>query len=791
MKQSRIVVGLWLLLVFVLIAITARTQFTADLSAFLPRHPTIEQQLFIEQLQHGVAARSILVGIEGADNQTRASLSKTLAQQLRAAAEFSAINNGEQIGAERDRELLFANRYLLSPTVTAERFTTEGLHTAISDSIDLLASPAGLLIKPLIARDPTGEMMELVDQLVSSGGPNRRDGVWVSREGSRALLLVQTNAAGADTNAQEHALATIRNAFERAQQTIPTSSNATRLIMTGPGVFSVSSRDIIKSEVTRLSVVSTCVIVALLLIVYRSLRTLALGTLPVLTGVLAGIAAVSLGFGTVHGITVGFGVTLIGEAIDYSIYLFIQSEQKSASDEDAPNPWLRAFWPTIRLGVMTSVVGFVALLFSDFPGLAQLGLYSTAGLITAALVTRFVLPVLLPANFRVRDISALGIVLIHIMRHAKILRWLSGGLLLAACAVIFSHRGALWNSDLSTMNPISTAARAADAQLRSDLGAADPRYLITVSAESMESVLVGTEHVATLLQTLVNDGALGGFDSPTHYLPSVATQQNRQRALPNATELTTRLAAAVSDLPIRAATLNAFISDVETARHAKPLLYSDLGDTSLALALNAMLIQQDRGWRALLPLRSVNADGTAVPVDAARIRASLADSAPNAARFIDIKHELDAMYDSYLQEAIHLSLAGLAAIVALLFFHLRSLQRVARIVLPLACATIISTAILVIAGYPLTIIHLIGMLLIAAVGSNYALFFDRSTLHSSQNNLARTLASLVFANISTVLVFGVLATSQVPVLQNIGMMVAPGVVLALVFSAILAGREKT
>ena len=47
--------------------------------------------------------------------------------------------------------------------------------------------------------------------------------------------------------------------------------------------------------------------------------------LPVATGVVAGIAAVSLGFGQVHGMTLGFGTTLIGEAVDYAIYYLIQA----------------------------------------------------------------------------------------------------------------------------------------------------------------------------------------------------------------------------------------------------------------------------------------------------------------------------------------------------------------------------------------------------------------------------------------------------------------------------------
>jgi predicted exporter len=47
---------------------------------------------------------------------------------------------------------------------------------------------------------------------------------------------------------------------------------------------------------------------------------------------------------------------------------------------------------------------------------------------------------------------------------------------------------------------------------------------------------------------------------------------------------------------------------------------------------------------------------------------------------------------------------------------------------------------------------------------------------------------LLFANIATVLGFGLLAFSTVPVLQAMGLTVAPGVVLALMFSAIFASQ---
>ena len=155
-RRGLAAIALWLAFLLACGTIISRTPFTTDLSAFLPRTPTPEQQLLMDQLRDGLASRLILVGIEGADAPTRAGLSRQIAQRLRADPAFVTINNGEPVNTERDRAFLFNNRYLLSPAVTPARFTADGLHAALSDSIDLLASPAGLLVKSMLPRDPTG-----------------------------------------------------------------------------------------------------------------------------------------------------------------------------------------------------------------------------------------------------------------------------------------------------------------------------------------------------------------------------------------------------------------------------------------------------------------------------------------------------------------------------------------------------------------------------------------------------------------------------------------------------------
>ena len=154
-----------------------------------------------------------------------------------------------------------------------------------------------------------------------------------------------------------------------------------------------------------------------------------LGLLPVLSGVIAGIAGVSLGFGFVHGITLGFGVTLIGEAVDYAIYLFTQTAPGAA-----PAATLPRIWPTLRLGMLTSVCGFSAMLLSSFIGFAQLGLFTIVGLVVALAVTRFVLPALLRRSFTTVASLVFAAPLLALIRVGRTLVSLVLGLAIAAVA---------------------------------------------------------------------------------------------------------------------------------------------------------------------------------------------------------------------------------------------------------------------------------------------------------------------------------------------------------------------
>ena len=746
-------------------------RYTSDLSAFLPRSPSASQKILVDQLRQGVVSRLILVGIEGAPPPALAALSEALAERLARESDFAYVNNGSQSRLTADGEFLLRHRYLLSSGVTPERFTLAGLRDALENDLALLGSPFSTLVSRLLPADPTGEFLRLLELLEPEAGPHKSHGVWFGAEGTRALLLVQTRAAGFDIDAQERALARIRSTFDAAAAEQAVAGAV--LQVTGPGVFAVGARAGMKQDVTRISMLAVLLVSILLLLVYRSPRALVLTLLPVASGATAGVAAVSLAFGSVHGVTLGFGATLLGEGVDYAVYLFTNSVPGSA-----PRRTLARVWPTLTLGVLTSVVGFSALMFSDFTGLAQLGLFSIVGLIVAYAVTRFVLPELVPEHFGVRPMAGLGPALAWAASGAGLLRIPLLVLVVLAAVWLASRTGALWDDRLESLSPVAESDKRLDEAMRRDLGAPDVRYLAIFMGATEQAALQAAEGVGAELERVRQAGALDGFESPALILPSDATQRARQAAIPETDILRERLEQAADGLPFRAQLFEPFLQEVSAARQAPLVSASDLKGTGLGLRLESLLSARPDGWMAILPLRGVRDAG----VVAGALRSA------NGVELLDLKGEADALYHSYRGQALGFALVGAGAIAVLLLASLRSPRRAAEVLLPLAAAVLVTCVLLTVGGRQLGIFHLVGLLLVVGVGSNYTLLFERETFGGTDPQ--RMLLSLALCDASTVIGFGLLSLARAPVLSAIGTTVAVGAFLSLLFGAILAARAR-
>jgi predicted exporter len=182
------------------------------------------------------------------------------------------------------------------------------------------------------------------------------------------------------------------------------------------------------------------------------------------------------------------------------------------------------------------------------------------------------------------------------------------------------------------------------------------------------------------------------------------------------------------------------------------------------------------GWSTLIALHPGER------FDAKRLESALAD-VPEV-QVVNVGDELRSLYRRYLHEAFVQVMLGALAVVVLLGAWLRSGRRLLAVCEPLLVAVLLTLGGLALLQVPLGILHLVGLLLVVAVGSNYALFFDqlRETGRADED----TLASLMLANLTTVVSFTLIAISDIPALSAIGRVVAPGALLALLLSAAFA-----
>ena len=764
----------WVLLVAACGWVISRATISTDLQAFLPQAPSPAQQVLVDELRDGVVSRLILIALEGADQRALAELSREIAQRLTGDSAFTYVNNGSEDLLQADSAFLMKHRYLLSPAIRAGHFSESSLRRSLESQLELLASPLGALTGRLLRRDPTGEFLTIVDKFESRSRPQTYDGVWFSPDESRALLIAQTISPGFDIDAQEVALARIVSAFEAARTDLGIVGAS--LVTVGPGVFAVETRGAIKSDAIRVTSVAALAIAALLLFVLRSARSLILIMVPVISGGLAGIAAVAIAFGMVHGITIGFGATLIGESVDYAIHLLIGSVRGTPREIT-----MARIWPTLRLGVLTSIVGSAALLLSGFPGLAQLGLFSIVGLVVALVVTRWVVPQLMPTDFNVDLVGAWGPKLLQLVRRASIARVPSMIVILVSVAWLAYEGGAPWNDEFESLSPVSEEDLALDGEIRRDLGAPDVRKLIVVNGVDHEATLQVAESVGDMLESLVEQGALAGYDSPALYLPSQTAQRGRQEVIPDEPALRAALERASAGLPFKAGVFEDFIEQAQLAREGELLSRPDMGSSALASQVDSLLVNRRGAWYAMLPLLDV--------ADSGAVEAALSGFDPQRVVMVDLKTEMDALYRGYRVQILTFAIIGSVAIVLLLLAALRSARRCMQVIMPIVAAIVVTVAILAAAGVGLTMFHLVAMLLVVGVGSNYTLFFDRAV----QQDIARerTFLSLATCNLSTVLGFGLIGFASTPVLAAIGVTVSIGAALSLFFGAVFMQREAT
>jgi len=743
--------------------VSQRLKISTDLRSFMPAPTTPDQRLLMEQVGDGPGSRLLLLSISGQSDTQLAALSQGLSAALKNDKRYSQTLNGSFDLSALDASLL-PYRYLLSPTLDAQPLDEAYLADQLQQRLDDLSSPAASLLKGLLPRDPTLEVLKLAELWAPAKSPEVREGVWFSPQ-NEALLLVQTVAAGFDPGAQQQAIDGIESAFHA----LPGSAGA-KLELSGPGYFSVVVGAQTRHQADWIGRISTVGFIALLLLAYRSFSSLLLSALPIASAALAGIAALTMAFSEVHGITLAFGFTLLGVAQEYPIRVL--SHRRAG--EDAVQS-VRALWPLLLTAIASACIAYLAFYASGVNGLKQLAVFTIVGLLVAGFSTRYLLSHLLPV--RVRDVAGM-----RWLAHARAFvdrlprpRWIPVVVALAIVLMLVFARGSFWQNNLAALTPLPQDMLQHDARLREALGAPDVRYLLVLQASSEQGVLALSEQLQPQVDALVAKHAVDALELPSRYLPTVALQQARQQALPDRATLQQSLHEALQGLPFRPDLFQPFLDDVQAARALPPLTPEHYAQTPLGQRLAAMLVQRDGHWLGLGTVSGVH--------DVAALQA-LGENTKGTVRLLDLKAASESLVVDYRTRILQALLVAALLLVFTITFALRSLRRAWHVLAPMTLATFLVLAVERVAGVEISLFHLVALILAGGLGLHYALFFERDTGDPAEQR--RTLHATLVCVLSALLVFGMLAWATIPVLRAIGLTVSLGVAFHFCLSILMA-----
>jgi predicted exporter len=633
-----------------------------------------------------------------------------------------------------------------------------------------LSSPAGAFLEPWLPRDPTLELLKVLQRWQPMQEPNRLFDVWFDRDGHRALLLAQTRAAAFDPDQQRLALAELDSALKEVA-----GDSKIKMTVSGPGKFSVLMEERTRGEAQALGVAATVGMIVLLLVAYRRVGSVVLSALPLASAGLAGLAAVSALFGTVHGITLAFGFTLIGVAQDYPIHLL-----SHAHTTRTPLQAAKELWPTLATGVASTSIAYATFWFSGVIGLAQLACFTVAGLAVAGLTTRFVLPVLMDDTGRdFGDSRWLDRVWTR-MESLPRPYWAGIIAIVGSIAAVMFSPQPMWESDLSKLTPVPKDLLIKDTQLRGELGTPDVRYLLVITAKDSEYALERLESLEPALQKLVDSGAITGYDDAARYVPTAQAQRQRQARLPEPQTLRADLQKAIEGTPFRPDVFQPFLEDVERARRLRLLTIERLRDSPLGASIEPLLTVHDQRATALVTFSGVQ--------DIPALRA-FAASAGSGVTLLDTKDASETLVANQRSKILwSLVVAGLL-LIGVVAISLRKPSRIYRVLAPMALTTVLIVGILQASGVSLTLFHLIALILAAGLGLDYALFFEHAADERAEQR--RTLHALLVCSASTLMVFALLGVSSLPVLRAIGLTVSLGVILNFVLAMLLTRPAVT
>ena len=747
-------------------------ELSTDITNFMPRDSDAELAVLASRLADSSLTRTMILTIGAPSADAAVAAASRLAGELREHPEVESLRSGVDAGQLEDvYRVYFPRRFGFvsdEPEREIPRLTApEALARRARELRAALALPTSTLSKRTAAADPLGAFERIVQRLRGERPAlEMHDGGFVTRDGRWAVLFLTTRGSAFDSAPQARLLADLDAAFARVQA----AAGETPLVLETAGAnrFAVAAEASMRRDVHWIAALSFLGVAAVFLLFLRSLHYFALALLPPVAGMLCGAVATHLVFGHLDGITIAFGATLIGVAIDYSIHVIDHYRlEPAARSRDV----VRRLRPALALGGLTTMASFVGLCITSFPGFREIGVFSTLGLAVALLVTLYVLPAFLDGSgdrtvppVARRVAGALGGGFRALARRR---RWVAGAALASALLVGASLPGLRFDDDLSQLMALDPKLRAEEERVRERVARSDSGRVILALGDDAESALVRNDQVALRLDAARRDGALGEFRSLHALLWSRELQQRNLRALAAEPGLAERVETAFAAEGFRTEALAPFRLALAAAP-PPPLDAAELLASPLRDLVSPLLLDLEGRSAAVTYLAEVGSEA-----ELARALDGL-----EHVHVFDAKGFLNSIYGEFRATTLRQAGVGCAMVIAVLGLYYRRWRPALAAFVPSLLVAGILLAVFSVLGVRVNLLHVTSLVMVMGMGVDYGIFMVES--EQDPAHLDATLLSLLLACLITVFVFGTLAISEHGALRAIGATTGVGMLLTLV-----------
>jgi predicted exporter len=536
----------------------------------------------------------------------------------------------------------------------------------------------------------------------------------------------------------------------------------------GANVYAVATERSIRADVNAITAFSIAAVFVLFYLFFRSWRNLLISGLPMLGGLVVATGLGMLVFGQLDGLTLGFGAALIGVVIDYPTHLLCHLCFNPRRDDQALV--LRRISPSLALGGLTTVASFAGLGLTAFPGFRQIGFFSSVGVGVALAITLWVLPPLvapverLPAASRIVS-EHLGRWVLAAAPRRKLLAAFSLAIV-ALCAPLLPRL--VWVDDMTRLWRMDSRVVEEDGRVRERVSQFETGRLVIGLAPDREQALALGEAVYERLMPLVASGELVGVRSLHTYLWPEPVQRANLAALRADVELPARVRSAFGAEGFRSDAFGEFERSLGQA--PEPLAFEDLAQSALADLVRPLLVDFGGEIAVITYLQGMKSSRA--------VRDAVADLP--GVHFFDQRQFLNDVYAQLRMASVRQIFTGNLLVIALLLLRYRRLRPAVAAFFPSVLVTLLMLGGFAAFGVETNLLHVIGLVMVLGMGVDYGVFVVDTSTDSDEMGI--TMLSTFLGSITTVLTFGVLAFSQHPALQALGVTIGIGILLSFLLA---------